>query len=88
MRLAVWDPVVGTVIARRELAGEWHRTREGLELRATERTLSYELSRDRAGVLIWRRSSLPTFADGFSLMRAAESNTSPLDLGGSGARVR
>ena len=88
MRLAVWDPLVGTVIAHRELAGEWHRTREGLELRAAERTPSYELSRSRAGVLIWRRSSLPTFADGFSLMRAPESNTSPLDLGGSGARAK
>lgn len=81
MRLAVWDPVVGTVIAHREIAGTWHRTRDGLELRASERTLSYEWSRDLPGVLHWRRSSLPTFADGFSLMPAAESNTSLLDIG-------
>lgn len=81
MRLAVWDPIVGTVIVYRELAGSWHRTRDGLELRAPERTLSYEWSRERSRVLIWRRSSLPTFADGFSLMPAAESNTSLLEIG-------
>lgn len=80
MRLAVWDPVVGTVVAHRELAGTWRRTRDGLELRDPERTVSYEWSRDRADVLVWRRSSLPTFADGFTLMRAAESSTSPLDV--------
>jgi hypothetical protein len=80
LRLAVWDPVVGTIISHREISGHWRRTWDGLELHSLTHTLEYERSRKQNGVLLWRRSTLPTFADGFSLMPAAESNTSLLDI--------
>lgn len=81
IRLAVSDPVVGTIVTHRELAGTWRRTADGLELRAPERTLEYVWSRDRTDMLVWLSSSLPTFADGLTLVRPARSNTTLLDVG-------
>jgi hypothetical protein len=81
IRLALSDPVVGTIVAHRELAGTWRRTGDGLELQAPERTLEYRWSRDRADMLVWHSSNLPTFADGLTLVRAAGSNTTPLNVG-------
>ncbi len=70
LRLLVWDQVAGAVVGSRELAGRWRRTSEGLELRAPGRTVVYARAAEPAGAFVWRRSSLPTFADGIALVRA------------------
>ena len=65
LTLAVWDPVVGAVAGRRELAGRWRAEGDALELRAPAREIHYRV--DASGDLVWQRSSLPTFADGIDL---------------------
>ena len=67
LRLAIWDPVVGAVAGTRELAGRWRQTRDGLTLVTPTRRLDYWI--DAEGALVWRRSALPTFADGVTLVR-------------------
>jgi hypothetical protein len=69
LRLSVWDPVVEAFVANRELAGRWRCTMRGIELRAPTRTLWYMRSGARGSDWIWERSTLPTFADGFVLVR-------------------
>jgi len=66
LRLAIWDAVVGAVAGHREMTGRWRRTRGGVELTSSSRRIDYALRDD--GTLAWRRSSLPTFADGISLV--------------------
>ena len=80
LRLAVWDPVVGEFIDGRELTGEWRRRFDGLELRAAARRVIYSRARDASGGWLWRRSNLPTFADGIAL-RPERRTVSPIDLG-------
>ena len=80
LRLAVWDPVVGEFIDGRELTGEWRRRFDGLELRATARRIIYSRAFDASGGWIWRRSDLPTFADGIAL-RPERRTVSPIDVG-------
>lgn len=66
LRLAIWDAVVGAVAGHREMSGRWRRTSRGVELTSSSRRIDYEVRAD--GTLAWRRSSLPTFADGISLL--------------------
>lgn len=68
MWLAVWDAVVGAVAGNRELAGRWHLTADGMELVAPARRIDYHIDEEQGGALVWRRSSWPTFADGFTLV--------------------
>lgn len=75
--LEIWDPVVRDHVGLSTLTGYWSVQRGRLELAARARSLSYGLvHNDRAagenGALVsalrWERSSLPTFADGFTLV--------------------
>jgi hypothetical protein len=68
MRLALWDPVVGAVAGNRELAGRWQLTADGMELVSPARRIGYQIDEEQGGALVWRRSSWPTFADGFTLV--------------------
>ena len=65
--LAVWDPVVGVVAGNRELSGRWQLTADGMELVTPVRRIGYHIDEEHGGALVWRRSSWPTFADGFTL---------------------
>ena len=78
LRLAVWDPVVGELVDGRELTGEWRQRLDGLELRAAGRRVIYSRARDASGGWRWRRSSLPTFADGIALIPERRT-VSPVD---------
>ena len=74
LRLAIWDPVVGAVAGHRELTGTWRCTDTGVELASATRAIEY-VAAEREGMaplLVWRRSSLPTFADGIALARIAD----------------
>ena len=70
LTLSVWDPVVGGVVASRELVGRWRRTWGMLELRSARRRLVYRLAEQSGGSWIWKHSDLPTFADGIPLVPA------------------
>ena len=67
LTMAVWDPVVGTVVGQRELVGRWRRGWGQLELRSSTRRVVYRRAAQGAA-WIWQRSSLPTFADGIPLV--------------------
>jgi hypothetical protein len=75
LTLALWDPVVGMVVSRRELAGRWRRAWGVLELHASDRRLTYRGSQRRGVGWVWQRSDLPTFADGIALVPVPPSST-------------
>ena len=68
LTLALWDPVVGMVVSRKELAGRWRRAWGVLELQASDRRVTYRGSRRPGAGWVWQRSNLPTFADGIALV--------------------
>lgn len=80
LALAIWDPVVRDHVGWRTLTGRWSATGSRLELAARARSLTYGMEPMEPGsrpagddgqpiqALRWRRSSLPTFADGFTLV--------------------
>jgi hypothetical protein len=72
LRLDVWDSVVGTAVSERELTGTWRRTWRGLQLKAPARVITYSGVPERGEGWVWERSSLPTFADGITLVRAGQ----------------
>jgi hypothetical protein len=74
LRLLVWDPIVGEIVGQRELTGTWRRTWRGLQLKSPARVITYSGSPEREG-WIWERSSLPTFADGISLVARAPASS-------------
>jgi hypothetical protein len=80
LRLAVWDAVVGDLVDGRELRGGWRQRFGELELRAAGRLIVYARASDPTGGWIWRRSSLPTFADGIALIPERRT-VSPLATG-------
>ena len=70
LRLALWDPIVGSFVGTRELTGRWRCTlRGGIKLRAATRTLWYGPSSGASAGWAWERSTLPTFADGILLVK-------------------
>lgn len=69
MTLALWDPVVGAMVGEKSLGGEWRRTGDVLELRSEARHIVYRRSGGPDAIWSWRRSDLPTFADGIALAR-------------------
>lgn len=71
LRLNVWDSVVGAAVSERELTGTWHRTWRGMQLTTPARVITYSGVPERGEPWIWERSSLPTFADGITLVPRA-----------------
>ena len=71
LTLSVWDPVVGGVVARRELVGRWRRAWGMLELQSATRKVVYRGAQQEGRGWVWKHSNLPTFADGIPLVPAA-----------------
>ena len=67
LTLALFDPVVGSVVEQKELAGRWRRAHGVLELRSPTRELDYRPATRGHPGWVWKRSNLPTFADGIAL---------------------
>ena len=74
LTLTVWDPVVGSTVASREIVGRWRRVRGMLELRSATRRLVYRVEPRQGRAWVWKQSDLPTFADGIALVPAPPPN--------------